>query len=132
MAWKFPVVDDAKIVSYCDTIMASHISGRNSIRACMSQELLKLLCGLGANPQDIAAKLGAEGIMGQRGSPSFNNPIARHISRHLNVGGLIYLPVPTGLLSVVREGNCSTVQLPKPIAHFLDAFHAGEFPQLEE
>ena len=98
----------------------------------MSERLLTLLCGLGATPPDIAARLGAEGMRGQRGSPSFQNPIVRYIARNLKVGGLVYVPVGTGLLTVVREGNCRTVQLPKSVALFLEAFHSGEFPQLEE
>ena len=98
----------------------------------MTEELLKLLGGLGATPQDIAARLSAEGITGQRGSPSFNNPIVRYIWRHLNVGGLIYLPAYGGRLTVVREGLCQTIKLPLPVSFFLAGFHAGGFPQLEE
>jgi hypothetical protein len=98
----------------------------------MSEELLKFLGGLGATPQDIAARLSAEGIRGQRGSPSFHNPIGRYISRHLNVGGLIYVPVHSGLLTVVCEGKCQSAQLPEQVFHFLDAFHAGAFPELEQ
>jgi hypothetical protein len=54
----------------------------------MTEELLRLLVGLGATPQDIAARLGAEGIRGQRGSPTFHNPVVRYICRHQKVGGL--------------------------------------------
>jgi hypothetical protein len=98
----------------------------------MSEELHKLLGGLGATPQDIAARISAERIRGQRGSPSFLNPIVRYVCRHLKVVGLIYVPVHSGLLTVVRQGNCQSVQLPEPVSHFLDAFHSGEFPELEE
>src|SRR5262249_41334723 len=60
--------------------------------ACrMSEELLTLLGGLDATPQEIAARLCAEGIRVQRVSPSFQNPIVRYICRHLKVGGLIYV-----------------------------------------
>jgi len=99
----------------------------------MSEELLRLLGGLGATAQDVAARLSAEGIRGQRGSPSFHNPIVRFICRHLNVGGLIVVPVRSNsLLTLVPHESCQTVQLPEPVSHFLDAFHAGGFPQLEE
>src|SRR5262249_39873640 len=98
----------------------------------MSEELLRLLGGLGATPQDIAARLGAEGIRGQRGSPTFQNPIVRYICRHLRVGGLIYVPAYGGRLTVVREEPCHTVKLPTPISFFLPGFLAGRFPQLEE
>jgi len=99
----------------------------------MGKEILKLLGGLGSTPQDIVATLGAARIRGQKGSPSFQNPIVRYVYRHLNVGGLIYVPVNTSsLLAVVRQGDCHTVQLPEPVSLFLDAFHAGRFPQLEE
>jgi hypothetical protein len=99
----------------------------------MSEEILKLLGSLGSTPQDIAARLGAARIKAQKGSPSFQNPIVRYIYRNLNVGGLIYVPVHSrGLLTVVRQGKCRTVPLPEPVSDFLDAFHAGRFPQLEE
>src|SRR5262245_36674641 len=99
---------------------ATHIRNRNVFRhrvcivftlrlAKMSEELLRLLGGVGATSQDIAARLGAEGIRGQRGSPTFHNPIVRYICRHLNVGGLIYVPAYSGRLTVVREGTCLTV-----------------------
>lgn len=99
----------------------------------MSEEILKLLGGLGSTPQDIAVSLGAARIKAQKGSPSFHNPIVRYLYLHLNVGGLIYVPVHNkGLLTVVRPGKTLTVQLPGPVALFLDAFHAGTFPLLEE
>jgi hypothetical protein len=99
----------------------------------MSEELLKLLGGLGATPQDIAARLGAERITGQRGSPAFHNPIVRYIGRNLKVRGMIYVPVQHGgVLSVIREESCYTVRLPAPVSLFLDGFHAGDFPQLDE
>jgi hypothetical protein len=98
----------------------------------MREELIRLLGGLGATPQDVAARLGAEGIKGQRGSPSFQNPVVRYIWRHLNVDGLIYAPAYSGRLTVVREGTCRTVKLPMPVSLFLAGFHAGGFPQLEE
>src|SRR5262245_14214914 len=97
----------------------------------MSEELLKLLGGLGATPQDIAARLSAEGIKGQKGSPSFHNPIVRYIARHVNVDGLIYVPQRTGRLTVMRAETSHTVRLPVPVSFFLDAFHAGAFPELE-
>jgi hypothetical protein len=68
-------------------------------------------------------RLAAEGIKAQKGSPSFHNPIVRYISRHLNMGGLIYVPVRTDLLTVVREGKCRAIQMPKSVTLFLDAFH---------
>src|SRR5262245_20655973 len=71
---------------------SAHRLHRIHSEACrVSEELLKLLGGLGATPQDIAARLSAEGIRAQRGSPSFQNPIVRYIYRHLNLGGLIYV-----------------------------------------
>jgi hypothetical protein len=65
-------------------------------------------------------------------APEFRNPIVRYINRHLDVGGRIQVPLGSGLLSVVRQGTWHTFQLPKSVSLFLDAFHAGEFPQLEE
>jgi hypothetical protein len=53
------------------------------------------------------------------------------VSRNLPVGGLVYVPLDSGRLSVVRERTCDTVNLPVPVSLFLDAFHAGAFSEIE-
>ena len=98
----------------------------------MSEEILKLLCELGATAQDVAARLGTERITARKGATSFQNPIVRYVKRHLDESGPFYLPVRSGLLTVVTNGRWYTLQLPTPVYQFLDRFHAGEFPQLEE
>lgn len=99
----------------------------------MTDEILKVLNAMGATVDDVAAALSADGVTARRGATSFRNPITRYINRHLDVdGGRVAVPFPGGLLTVVRDGSCYTVALPKPVAKFLDRFHAGEFPLLEE
>jgi hypothetical protein len=98
----------------------------------MSEEILKLLGELGATAQDIAARLGAERIKARKGATSFQNPIVRYVKRHLRESGPLYMPVRSGVLTVVDNGRWYSLQLPTPVYQFLDRFHAGEFPQLEE
>jgi hypothetical protein len=98
----------------------------------MREEILILLGELGATAQDVAARLGAERIKARKGATSFQNPIVRYVKRHLEESGPIYLPVRSGLLTVVHNGRWYTLELPTPVYQFLDRFHAGEYPQLEE
>jgi hypothetical protein len=98
----------------------------------MSEEILRLLGELGATAQDVAARLGAERITARKGAASFQNPIVRYVKRHLDGIGPCYLPLRSGLLTVVTNGRWYTLQLPTPVYEFLNRFHAGEFPQLEE
>ena len=98
----------------------------------MSGEILKLLGELGPTAQDVAARLGAERIKARKGVTSYQNPIVRYAKRHLEESGPFYLPVGSGVLTVVDNGRWYTVHLPMPVYQFLDRFHAGEYPQLEE
>ena len=98
----------------------------------MSEEILKLLGELGATAQDVAARLGAERIKARNGATSLQNPIVRYVKCHLQESGPFYLPVRSGVLTVVDHGRWYTIQLPTPVYQFLDRFHAGDFPQLEE
>jgi hypothetical protein len=98
----------------------------------MSEEILKLLGELGATAQDVAARLGAEWIKARKGATSFQNPIVQYVKRHLEGSGPFYLPLRSGLLTAVHNGRFYTIELPMPIYQFLDQFHAGDFPQLEE
>jgi len=98
----------------------------------MSEEILRLLGELGATAQDVAARFGAERIKARKGATSLQNPIVRYLKRHWDCSGPFYLPVGSGLLTVVDNGRRYTVQLPTSVYQFLFRFHAGEFPQLEE
>lgn len=98
----------------------------------MTEAILALLKSMGATADEIAAALAAEAITAQRGATSFSNPVVRYINRHLSVGGRIHVPLTSGLVTVVRAGKFSTFQLPKPVSQFLERFHAGAFPLLEQ
>jgi hypothetical protein len=98
----------------------------------MMEAIVALLNELGATADEIASALIAERITAKRGATSFFNPIVRLINRNLYVGGRIHIPPTGGLLTLSHEGKFYTVQLPKPVSRFLDRFHAGDFPLLEE
>jgi hypothetical protein len=98
----------------------------------MTEEIHKLLGELGPTAQDVAARLGAEGIKARKGATSFQNPIVRYVQRHLDGSGPFYLPLRSGLLTAAHHGRFDTIELPTPVCDFLDQFHAGDFPQLEE
>jgi hypothetical protein len=42
------------------------------------------------------------------------------------------IPIEGGVLTVVREGTRQTIQIPDAVNTFLNHFHGGEFPQLEQ
>jgi hypothetical protein len=98
----------------------------------MSEEILKLLGELGATAQDVAARLGADRIKARKGATSFQNPIVRYLQRRLEGSGPFYVPVGSGLMTVVHNGRWSNIRLPEPVDQFLDGFHPGEYPHLEE
>jgi hypothetical protein len=98
----------------------------------MSEEIVKLLGELGPTAQDVAARLGAERIKACKGATSFQNPIVRYVKRHLDSSGPFYLPLRSGMITVVDNGRWYILELPAPVYQFLDHFHSGRFPQLEE
>jgi hypothetical protein len=91
-----------------------------------------LLTAVGKTVREVASAVLAERITGRRGSTTFRNPIVRYINRHLDIGGYMSIPIEGGVLTVVRQGSRSTIQLPATVIAFLDRFHAGEFPLLEQ
>ena len=98
----------------------------------MTHAILPLLTALGATSDEVASALRAVRITAQPGANSFRNPIVRHINRHLDIGGYIEIPIGSSQLTVTRQGVSSTIELPKAVRSFLDRFHAGEFPILEQ
>jgi hypothetical protein len=80
----------------------------------------------------VASALQADRITAHRGATTFRNPIVRYINRHLDIGGHMIIPVGAVLLTVVRKGSRRTIQLPAAVSAFLEHFHAGKFPLLEQ
>jgi hypothetical protein len=98
----------------------------------LTHAIPSLLTSLGKTADDVAAVLVAEGIVAQRRATSFRNPIVRYINRHLDIGGHISIPVGSRVLSVARQGSDQTFRIPDAVGCFLDRFHAGGFPPLEQ
>jgi len=83
--------------------------------AClMREEILNLLGEPGATAQDVAARLGAERIKARKGATSFQNPIVLYVKRHEEESGPFYVPVLSGLMTVVHNGRWYTVELQRP------------------
>jgi hypothetical protein len=91
-----------------------------------------LLTAVGKTVREVASALLAERITGRRGSTTFRNPIVRYINRHLDIGGYMTIPIEGGVMTVVREGTRQTIQIPDAVNTFLNHFHGGEFPLLEQ
>jgi hypothetical protein len=91
-----------------------------------------LLTALGKTAREVASALRAEMITARRGATTFRNPIVRYINRHLDIGGHMIIPIEGGVLTVVREGSRQTMQIPDAVTTFLNGFHRGEFPLLEQ
>ena len=101
-------------------------------RRRVTDAIPRLLTELGATSDEVASALRADGITAHRGATTFRNPIVRYINRHLQIGGYMIIPVGDDLLTVVRDENRCTIQLPEAVSTFLDHFHAGKFPLLEQ
>ena len=91
-----------------------------------------LLTALGKTAREVASAIRAEMIIARRGATTFRNPIVRYINRHLDIGGHMIIPIEGGVMTVVRDGIRQTIQIPDAVNTFLNRFHSGEFPILEQ
>jgi hypothetical protein len=91
-----------------------------------------LLTALGKTVREVVSAIRTDRITARRGATTFRNPIVRYINRHLDIGGYMIIPIEGGVLTVVREGARQSIRIPDPVRNFLNRFHSGEFPLLEQ
>ena len=92
----------------------------------------QLLGQAGSTPDEIAAALRAASVLGLRDSTSFMNPIVRFINRNLDIGGKLEVGAGGTILRLLHDGKCQEITLPLPVQVFLEGFHRGLYPELEE
>ena len=86
---------------------------------------------LGNTPDAVANTLRASGIKGVRNTVRFLNPVVRYAhTRAADVYG-IDLIQGDRLRIVFANGSVTEEAVPDPVLRFLDAFHRGQYPDLE-
>jgi hypothetical protein len=94
--------------------------------------IIALLGTMGDTPEAVAATLERETIRGLRGACCFQNPVVQYLNRHFDIGGRLEIEKGTGVLRIVREGKFREAPLPLACASFLEQFHQGLHPHLED
>jgi hypothetical protein len=86
---------------------------------------------LGSTPDEVADALRARGINGVRNTVRFLNPIVRYA--HTKLDGVYGIDLIQGdrLRIVFADGRITEAAVPDPVQRFLDAFHRGQYPDLE-
>lgn len=95
-------------------------------------QISQMLDGMGSTPDQVAETLRQDRVQGMRDSTSFMNPVVRHLNRSLNIGGRLEVGAGGTVLRLQLEGKVREVPLPLPVQVFLDGFHRGLYPDLEE
>jgi hypothetical protein len=90
-----------------------------------------MLDALGSTPEEVADALRARGIKGVRNTVRFLNPVVRYA--HTQLAGVYGIDLIQGdrLRIVFADGTVSEAPVPDPVLRFLDAFHRGQYPDLE-
>jgi hypothetical protein len=96
------------------------------------QQISTLLEAMGATPEEVAATLQRVRVQGRRDSTSFLNPIVRYLNRNLNIGGKLEIGAGGKILRLHLKSQLREVTLPVAVQLFLDGFHRGQHPDLEE
>ena len=86
---------------------------------------------LGNSPEEVASALKSEGIQGVRNTVRFLNPIVRYAKGFLDGSAEIDLISGDRLRIVFATGEINEVAVPLPVQQFLEAFHRGDYPDLE-
>jgi hypothetical protein len=94
--------------------------------------IIILLQQMGTTADEVAALLFAEGVQGLRDSSSFLNPIVRYLNRNLDIGGWLEVGAGGRILRLQLRGRVYETALPEPVQEFLERFHQGQYPQLEQ
>ena len=90
-----------------------------------------MLDALGKTADEVADTLRAAGIKGVRNTVRFLNPVVRYAhSRLADVYGIDLIQGDKMRIEFAN-GTVSEVEVPQPVLRFLDAFHAGRYPDLE-
>jgi hypothetical protein len=95
-------------------------------------DIAELLSKMGATPDEVATTVRSIRVRGRRDSTSFLNPVVRYLNRNLTIGGKLEVGAGGTVLRLQRNGQLQEVTLPVAVQVFLDGFHRGLYPDLEE
>ena len=90
-----------------------------------------MLEALGSTPDEVADALRARGIKGVRNTVRFLNPVVRYAHSCLADVYGIDLIQGDRLRIVFANGSVTEEAVPEAVLRFLDAFHRGQYPDLE-
>lgn len=96
----------------------------------MRGDLSKALQKMGANAEEVAATLRASGVQGVRNTVRGLNPIVRYIQNTFRLDNF-NADVMTGTTFRIHGATSQEVVLPQAVTDFLDAFHRGQYPDLQ-
>jgi hypothetical protein len=95
-------------------------------------ELCRLLADLDKTADDVASIIRADGIHGVRNTVRFLNPIVRYAQRLLRVDDYTLDVMQPGIIRMtLPDGATAEAHLPQGAQDFLEAFHRGQYPDLE-
>jgi hypothetical protein len=96
------------------------------------EKISQTLEAMGSTPDQVADAVRRMRVVGLRDSTSFMNPVVRYLNRNLNIGGKLEVGAGGTVLRLMYDGRLTQVTLPVPVQVFLDGFHRGLYPDLEE
>jgi hypothetical protein len=96
------------------------------------EQISHLLESMGSTPDEVAASLRKADVRGLRDSTAFLNPVVRYLNRSLAIGGRLEIGASGAVLRLQLRGKLQEIPLPLPVQVFLDGFHRGLYPDLEE
>jgi hypothetical protein len=101
------------------------------------QDLPSILLGLGTTPDEVAATLRRSSIQGVRNTIRHLNPVVRYVERQLALDDNQLCLEPRNSHSEMKlrlalpDGKIKETTITESVTHFLEAFDAGAFPDLE-
>jgi hypothetical protein len=90
-----------------------------------------LLESLGSTPDEVAVNLKANGIQGVRNTLRFLNPIVRYLRTQLPADVTVDVRQRTNIRLAFWDGTEKTAAIPEAARQFMEAFDAGDYPELE-
>src|SRR5689334_7244929 len=97
-----------------------------------ANELTGILNSMGETADAVAATLRAASTKGVRNTVRFLNPVIRYCQVRLRHEEYALDLIQQDILRMLLpNGRKVEVRLPQPVKDYLDAFHRGQFPDLE-
>jgi len=86
---------------------------------------------LGRTPDEVADALRARGIKGVRNTVRILNPVVRYALARIPDARAVDLILGDRLRTVFATGHVKELMVPDSVLQFLEAFHRGQYPDME-